>query len=67
MAGKPQDGWPAKTSRTEDDMRSLIIGIILALLAVLVIAGPLLESLMDRVILPRARAGHRHDDRRDGQ
>lgn len=43
-------------------MRSLIISIILLLLAVLVIAGPVLESLLDRVIAPHPRASlhHRH-------
>ncbi|PWK26280.1 hypothetical protein BC793_1669 [Actinoplanes xinjiangensis] len=41
-------------------MRPLIIISILLLLAVLIIAGPLLESLLDRVLSSTAHAGHRH-------
>jgi hypothetical protein len=42
-------------------MRSLIITAILLLLAVLVIAGPLLESLLDRILSPTVHAGHRNE------
>jgi hypothetical protein len=38
-------------------MRSLAITLILLLLAVLVVAGPLLESLLDRVVSRRRTSG----------